>query len=109
MVYSLARRWTKLDIRSLNYKIYSAVYPLISPHCLRIIPYTELLFFPSLVGWLPGLDNVDNKPTVSQILCRMAPPIGHVQNFLLEQTPRGINELRKNEPSFCSFTDRPRM
>jgi len=40
---------------------------------------------------------------------RLAPPIGHVQNFLLEQTPRGINELRKNEPSFCSFMDRPRM
>ena len=42
MAYSLARCWNKLDIGSANYKICSAIYPLISPHCLCLSRFSIL-------------------------------------------------------------------
>ena len=39
-------------------------------------PFDVIAQYGKTQNWLPGLDNVDNKPTVSQILCRMAPRAG---------------------------------
>ena len=45
MAHSLARCWNKLDIGNANYKICSAIYPLISPYCFA---YPNSIFSRSL-------------------------------------------------------------